>query len=256
MWPGHFMVTGLITIGCTWSVQGQNTDTLFYLSAIVYNEGFYPLSGTHILNAGLHTASTADELGIFRLKVRSSDTLLFTNIAYRDTLVPVVSLAKFGYLILQEQRYALPGVKIFPWGASYGDLLRAVASMPMQPDLGASLGLPRAVPGYIPIEMDEDRVSGAGYLLSSPVSFFYQNFNRKARSARKVYWLEKNREKIEIFEALMSRENMAGITGLSGDELNGFITYLEEHMICDFKCSEIAVLTEVYAHFEKYTESK
>jgi hypothetical protein len=255
MRPRHILITGLIILGCPWPAEGQDADSVFYFSGIIYNDRFEPLPNTHVLNAVSHAGSATDQLGIFRLPVRRTDTLLITNITYRDTLVPVQQLLGSGCLILHEQYYVLPGVRIYPWGSTYGDFKHALTGMPMQHSIGESLGLPGAEHGYVPIEMDEKRVSGAWYLLTSPVSYFYQNFNRKAMSARKVYWLEKNREKRELFETLMSRENISLLTGLKGEELSGFIIYLEDRMTCDFNCGEIEILSEVYAHFEAYRDT-
>ncbi|MEA3478785.1 MAG: hypothetical protein U9R60_11435, partial [Bacteroidota bacterium] len=170
----------------------QPADTLFHLSAIVYDNAYAPVSATHVININTNVGDVTDSLGIFRLAVRSSDTLLIRNIAFRDTLVSVVEIYQNRHIRLKRRRYELEEARIFEWGATYDDFREAFIEMPVQQTLGASLGLPRQDPEKVPLEMDEQAIKSAGLLLTSPVSFFYYNFSKHAKSARKVYWFKKN----------------------------------------------------------------
>ena len=128
--------------------------------------------------------------------------------------------------------------------------------MPVQQSLGESLGLPKQDPNYVPMEMNEEAVKSAGLLFSSPISFFYQNFNKRAKSTRRAYWLARNWEKEEAFQKLLSGENLANITGLSGEELSAFQNYLFQYMKCDLHCDELEVYSEIHAHWDRYRELK
>ena len=116
------------------------------------------------------------------------------------------------------------------------------------------MGLPRQDPDKVPMEMDEQAVKSVGLLLTSPVSFFYYNFNKHAKSARKVYWLKKNQAKHDQFDSIVSAENLSDITGLTGVELQKFLTFLYERMVCDFNCSELAIYKEIYGLWKMYQE--
>jgi hypothetical protein len=153
-------------------------------------------------------------------------------------------------------RYKLQEARIFEWGASYDDFQEAFIAMPMQQTLGASMGLPRQDPDKVPVEMDEKAIKSAGLLLTSPISFFYYNFNKHAKSARKVYWLEKNQDRHERFEALLSKENLSEITGLRGKELEYFQVFLSKRLVCDFRCSELDIYSEIYGLWEVYQDLK
>ena len=235
-------------------VTAQSADSLFRLSAIVYDEAFMPVPATHVINLNTHAGEVTDSLGIFRMPVHKYDTLLIRNIVFWDTLLTVNALQAAGYVVLRKRRYLLEEAKIFEWGATYGDFREAFIEMPVQQTLGASLGLPRQDPEKVPLEMDEKSVKSAGLLFTSPISFFYYNFNKHAISARKVFWLKKNQEKNDQFEALLSAENLTEITGLTGEALDKFQIFLSQRMICDLNCSELEVYKEIYGLWEVYQE--
>jgi len=233
-------------------ILAQPSDTVFNLSAIIYDDLYIPVSATHVININTHQGDVTDSLGIFRLPVRSSDTLLIRNIAFRDTLVPVEVVLEIRQIRLQRMRYSLQEARVFEWGASYEDFQEAFIGMPMQQTLSASLNLPRQDPDKVPMEMDEKAVKSAGLLLTSPISFFYYNFNKHAKSARKVYWLKKNQDKQDLFKTITGPENLAEITGLDGVELEGFHVFLTRRMVCDIHCSELDIYNEIYGLWDVY----
>ena len=235
-------------------LQGQSGDSLRQISAFIYDSEFKPVPATHVVNIQTRQGDVSDNMGVFHLPVRSSDSLLILNIAFRDTLVPVSSILEKRYIVLRRKAYPLLGAKVFEWGSTYEDFRSAIIEMPVQQTLGASMGLPTQDPDKVPVEMDEQAVKSAGLLLTSPITYFYQNFSRHAKSARKVYWLKKNRLKHEAFEEIVNGESLSGITGLSGKELLDFQSFLLERMVCDFKCEELAIYKEIYGLWEVYQE--
>ncbi|MCK5694250.1 MAG: hypothetical protein KAI08_15410, partial [Bacteroidales bacterium] len=151
-------------------LHAQPGDTLFHLAGIIYDELYLPVSATHVININTHKGDVTDSLGIFRLPVHPGDTLLIRNIAFRDTLVPVMVVHENRHIILRRMRYQLQEARIFEWGSSYDDFREAFIDMPVQQTLGASMGLPRQDPDKVPLEMDEKAVKSAGLLLTSPIS--------------------------------------------------------------------------------------
>jgi len=233
---------------------GQQEDSLIHLTGIVYNELFRPLSASHVINLNSRQGDVTDSLGIFQLRAAPADTLLILNISYRDTLITAARIRAFPQIVLKSRFYKLEEARIFEWGSTYADFKQAMVEMPEQESLGETLGLPRQDPGYVPLEMDPRRVKSPAYLISSPISFFYQNFNKQAKSARKVYWLEMNEEKMEQFTRIISSENLSSITGLTGDRLMNFQTFLNDRMQCDYNCSEFQLYTEIHALWDFYRE--
>jgi hypothetical protein len=235
-------------------LAGQQADSVFLLTGIVYNASFEPLSATHVINLRNREGDVTDSLGIFQMRVNETDTLLILNISYEDTLVVAAQIKAFPQIVLKSRYYELEEARIFEWGSTYQDFREAIIEMPNQQSLGASLGLPRQDPDYVPLEMDPRQVKSPAYLISSPISFFYQNFNKNAKSARKVYWMEKNREKMELFSSIVSADNLSSVTGLIGDQLLEFQSFLNSRMKCDFHCTELELYTEIYALWDVYRE--
>ena len=249
--PGLFLL--FVIHAVSWlNLPGQLPDSVYILTGIVYDELYQPVAATHVINMNTHSGDVADSLGIFRLPVHSSDTLLVRNIAFLDTLVPVSLMGESRIIRIQRKHYLLQEARIFEWGSSYGDFRRAIVGMPDQQTLGKTMGLPTQDPDYIPLEMDEAAIKSPLLLVTSPVSFFYYNLSKHARSARKVFWLKKNREKHTRFDAVMSEENLRGITGLSGDGLLKFRTYLYQNMVCGINCTELQIYEEIYNLWEVY----
>ncbi len=91
-------------------------------------------------------------------------------------------------------------------------------------------------------------------MLTSPISYIYYNLNKREKNRRKLYWSGKNREKNEGFEAIVSSESISQITGLNGDNLLKFMAYMFERLVCDSKCSELKIYSEIYAHWEVFQQ--
>ncbi len=235
-------------------VAGQQADSAFLLTGIVFNESFKPLPATHVINLNTRQGDITDSLGIFQLRAAPSDTFLILNISYEDTLVVAAQIRAFPQIILKSRYYELEEARIFEWGSTYQDFKEAIVEMPNQESLGESMGLPRQDPDYVPLEMDPRKVKSPAFLIASPISFFYQNYNKYAKSARKVYWLEKDREKMDLFAGIINAENLSSITGLTGDDLLKFQTFLNNRMQCDYHCTELQLYTEIYAIWDHYRE--
>jgi len=242
--------TGLIS-----NIGAQTSDSIFTLTGIIYDESFRPLSATHVINMDSHEGDVTDSLGMFSLRVSTTDTLLVRNIAFRDTLVSAGKMAANHYVRLKRRVYKLQEARIFEWGSTYDDFRNAVIGMPKQQTLGESMGLPRQDPDYVPVEMDPEAIKSPALLIKSPLTYFYYNFSKEAKSARKVFWLKKNRQKIEQFERIFGGENLASITGLAGTELMEFQAFLYEKMECDFNCTELQIYSEIHAVWDLYRKT-
>jgi hypothetical protein len=254
MYSGKIVMTTLCLLILTATLFSRDRDSTLQLSAIIYDVEFKPIPATHVINMNNRAGDVSDSLGIFMLPVTEEDTLFFRNIAYQEMLVPVAQILTNGYVILKRVFYPLQEARIFPWGSSYDDFSRAVISTPAPETLGESLGLPRQDPDYVPFDMDETKLKSTGFMLSSPISYIYYNLNKREKNRRKLYWSEKHREKNEVFDDIVSPENITHITGLTGDSLLKFMAYLFERLVCDAKCSEIKIYSEIYAHWEVYQQ--
>ena len=232
----------------------QDRDSAFRLTAVVYDESFNPVPATHIINVNSHLGDISDSLGFFSMPVHSGDSLFFRNIAYREILVPVALIREKGFVLLKDIYYPLQEAKVFPWGSSYEDFSSAMINAPVPQTLAESLGLPRQDPDYIPFEMQESNIKSVGFLVTSPISYIYYNLSKKEKSRRKLFWSEREKEKYEAFDAILSPENLSQITGLRGDPLLEFMAFLFKRLVCDYRCSELQVYAEIYSHWEVFQQ--
>lgn len=252
MFYRSIILSCIILVASQFHLSSQSIDSTMILSGIVYDEDFYPVPASHIINLNSHQGEVSDSLGIFNLPVKLTDTLLIRNIAFKDALVPVSQIFDQKFIIIKRKYYDLQEAKIFQWGSSYTDFKEAVVKMPNQQTLGESMGLPRQDPDYIPFEMNEEAIKSFGFLITTPISYLYHNFNKHARSARKVFWLQKNDAQHKVFNEILDRENISSITGLTGTDLQNFRTYLNGRLICDYRCTELQIYTEIHANWEIY----
>ena len=236
------------------NVSAQLNDSAFTLTGIIYDELYFPVPASHVININTHQGTVTDSLGIFRLPVHSDDTLLIRNIAFRDTLLMAGQIFEQRHIILKRKYYTLQEALIFQWGSTYDDFKEAITEMSNQQTLGEVMGLPTQDPEYIPYDMDEKALKSVGFLITSPVSYFYHNFNKYARSARKVYWLKKDQAKYELFNEITGRDNISAVTGLTGIELQAFLIFLHKRLVCDFKCTELQLYIEIHGLLKVYQE--
>ena len=76
----------------------------------------------------------------------------------------------------------------------------------------------------------------------------------REKRRRELFWREKNRELYERFDGIITPENLSDITGLSGDSLLAFMTYMFKRMVCDYRCNELKIYSEIYAHWEVFKQ--
>lgn len=249
-------MTGVLIIAAQVDLAGQSGDSIFFLTGFVYDSLFHPVPASHVININSGAGDVTNNLGIFQLPVTILDTLYFRNIAYRDTLVPAASFSKKKYIRIREKYHPIQEARVFEWGSTYQDFKEAIIHMPNAQSLGESLGLPRQDPDYIPYNLDEQKIKSVGFLINSPVSFLYHNLSRKERSARKLFRIKRNRKKQEAYEEILSRSNIASITGISGTELDRFLYFLNERIQCDYRCTELEVYTEIHSLWELYQKQQ
>lgn len=254
MYTGKNLLTALSMLLTTTILFSRNTDSTINVTGIIYDVDFNPIAATHVINMNTHAGDVSDSLGIFMLPIHTGDTLLFRNIAYQEAFIPASVILDNHYVVLDKIYYLLQEARVFPWGSSYDDFSRAVIGTPAPQTLGESLGLPRLDPNYVPFDMDEAKLKSTRFLLTSPISYIYYNLNRREKNRRKIYWSNKSREKNEVFDVIISPESISQITRLSGDKLLDFMAYMFEKLVCDNKCSELKIYSEIYAHWEVYQQ--
>ena len=252
----RILLIALLTLLKFSTLTAQFDTRAWEFSGIVYDELFNPIPYTHVLATGTRQGDVTDSLGIFTLYVRETDVLSFYNLTCRDTSVVIDASDPGFYIKLSRKIYSLNEAKIFNWGNTYDDFINEVERLGVTPTEGVRLGLPIQSPGVLPFDMDEKKLKSPGFLLSSPVSFFYYNFSKREKSARKANKLDRDSELISRFKEILSAENISGITGYQDQELVDFMLYLNSKIDCTYSCTEIEILTEVHEIWNEYKRRK
>lgn len=245
----------LILAVCTRPAISQEENKAFLFTGIVYDQEFNPVPYTNVYAKGTGRGDMTDTLGIFQIYIRQADQLSFYNISYKDTTVWVSRNSESFYIRLQPRIYALRGAKIFSWGSTYNEMKAEFKNKGIPEKVGEKLDLPQQDPDHVPFEMDEKKLKSPGFLIKSPVSFFYYNLSKREKHARRAYKLQENQESIDRFNRVLSAKNMERMTGLTGKELENFIIHLNKVMTCDYTCSEMELISEVLGIWKIYQEN-
>ena len=237
-------------------VFSQTDIKAYEFTGIVYDEGFNPIPYTHVIAEGTGQGDVTDSLGIFTLYIRETDRLFFYNLTCEDSSIIVQKDISAFNIRLKRRIYLLKEAKVFDWGSSYGDFLQEAKRQGPAKGQGEKIGLPVQDPEVIPFDMDEKRLKSPGFLISSPISFFYYNFSKREKAARKAFKLKQNEDEIDIFQQTLSQQNISSITSLEGEELEDFILYLNDRITCTFKCSELEILSEIFNIWSTYKDER
>jgi hypothetical protein len=231
---------------------GQNSDSLFRIDGFIYDESVIPLPYTHIINLNSGRGNTSGPFGNFSFNAERADSILFRNLAYKDLIIIANMIRPGDTVHMKIMLYPIREVKIFEWGSTYADFKAKMKSMPVTENLSEKLGLPQQHGNPIPNFRNTDVLKNPMFAYTNPIDFLYFNLNKKEQSIRKVLEFEQNKDLISRFESVYNRKNISTLTGLDGAELDAFMIYLNLKFQCDFNCSEIQVVEEVYKHWKDY----
>jgi hypothetical protein len=112
--------------------------------------------------------------------------------------------------------------------------------------------LPQETGHSLPNYQNPDVLSNPLFAITNPVDFIYFNLSKKQQSVRRVNEFKRNEEQIRRFESVYNRSGIGKLTGLSGKELDDFMIYLNLHFTCDFRCTEIQIITEIFNRWRDY----
>lgn len=244
---------GLVMLLLT-NITAQSDKLAYLFSGVVYDDHFRPIPYTHVVARGTGTGDVTDSLGIFSLYVRKNDQLSFYNISYQDTSRFILSEDKGFYIILKKRYYSLKEARVYNWGSSYADFMDEVKRQGNVVTEGEKMGLPTQDPDIIPFDMDDEKIKSFNFFLHSPLSSLYYNLSKREKGARKAFQLEKDKELIERYRETLSEDNISYITGLKGNELELFMLYLNDHLLCTYHCTEMRLLTEIYSIWNVYQD--
>jgi hypothetical protein len=109
----------LLFLGLFGSLAIGQTDRLIQFSGVIRNLKYEPVENVHIINIRKGTGTTSNRKGMFSFIVQPADSILFTAIGYKNTLVYIPDTITDSHyprdVYLLNDTIRLAEVKIFPW---------------------------------------------------------------------------------------------------------------------------------------------
>lgn len=245
-----------ISTGINDSLEAQDNKTENHFFSFLSNSKFEGVEGAYIINLNSKEFAISDSSGYFKIIAEDGDFLLIKNIIYRDTIVKILESSAGRNIILKERYNQINELKVFHWGNSYEDFKEAFIALPTEESISDQLGFSKPDPDYIPFYMDDKALKNPLYLLVSPISYLYFNLSRKEKVNRKAYHLIRNKSKQDYFDALISKEKIMDLIQCSNEEYENFSPFLNQNLICDYNCTELEILSEIFSWWLNFNEKE
>jgi len=147
---GFFYIFGLILICMkhilflisviflsAFSVFAQDKKELIQFSGVIRNLKYEAVEDVHIINIHKRTGTTSNHKGMFSFIVNPTDSILFSAIGYKNTLVVIPKKIEGKHyprdVYLLNDTIKLTEVKIFPW-KSYAEFKVAFINLELPDD--------------------------------------------------------------------------------------------------------------------------
>lgn len=118
-------------------LKAQDEKDLVQFSGVIRNLKSEPVENVHIINIHKRSVTTSNAKGMFSFIVNHTDSILFTAVGYKNTLVVIPNKTKGQHyprdVYLLNDTIQLAEVKIFPW-KSYAEFKVAFINLELPDD--------------------------------------------------------------------------------------------------------------------------
>ena len=119
------------------SIFAQEDIKLVQFSGVIRNLKYEPVENVHIINIHKRTGTTSNDKGMFSFIVNPTDSILFSAIGYKNTLVVIPNKIEGKHyprdVYILNDTIKLAEVKIFPW-KSYAEFKVAFINLELPDD--------------------------------------------------------------------------------------------------------------------------
>jgi hypothetical protein len=224
----------IIIIFASAGLSLAQTDSLqIKLAGIICtNDTSKPPAYVHIINKRTGAGVISDSLGIFKIKIYKTDSLIFKSLGFADKIftVPdtVNSSTLFVKIILSEISYSLKVINIIAL-SRYKQFGYDFTHFPMPDNLYEKRIIIPGVTKYLPVskyKSDKRVILEPVMGGASLISILYYQWSKYGRSILKVIELIDKEEKDKIIEEKFNMKLLSKYTGFTGDTLIDFKQYL------------------------------
>ncbi|MBC3538902.1 carboxypeptidase-like regulatory domain-containing protein [Rufibacter sediminis] len=182
----------------------QTSGHSIWVSGLVLREDTKkPIPGVSVYLKSTGQGLATNEQGAFRINISPSDTVVFRALGFREKLY-VPSLRSVTELrvniLLQEESVQLKEVRVSPLSPEKVDrVLRNMKPRPAPPKPRMNVTVPRIIiPPGPPAPPD---------LITSPLSFLYEQFSKEGKQRSRLAKLMEERERQKELERIMMRQD-------------------------------------------------
>ncbi len=185
------------------SAQTTAGHSIWVSGQVLREDTKAPIAGASVYLKATGQGQATNEQGAFRIKISSADTLVFRALGFREKIY-VPSLRSVTELrvniLLQQESVQLKEVRVSPLSPEKVDrVLRNMKPRPAPPKPRMNVTVPRIIiPPGPPAPAD---------LITSPLSFLYEQFSKEGRQRSRVAKLMEERERQKQAERLMMRQD-------------------------------------------------
>lgn len=219
---------------------------------------FHPIVEANIYNFSSKEYVFTDKEGNFNILAKVGDTIIVSKPIYKQdflVITPEIMERKSIDISIYYKVILLKEVSIFSLPATFdefkkdfvntnlSDIYRFMDGTTLSPEDRISLGstnLLDLIPGEV------------GKAIKSPISFFYDQFSRKARMERLYFEMVDKQDERDNFHLKYNRDLVSSLTGLTGTELLDFMTFCKFSYYDLIRWSPEFIISQIQGKFDDY----
>ncbi|MGE4289329.1 MAG: hypothetical protein AB7E36_11600 [Salinivirgaceae bacterium] len=187
------------------------------------------LAYVHVVNQRTGRGTITDTLGLFYLRMRSNDTLIFKSLGFEDKRLvlndTLTSSLLFVEVNLMPTSYELQVVDVIALSRESQFRYDFIHMKPDNSRWENQLIIPGVTKEKYQWIRDEEKFNPKKNF-SGPFSALYYKFSDEGKSLQKLAVLLEQDEREEAANKKYNRKLLANFTGYSGETLNNFYTFL------------------------------
>ena len=219
---------------------------------------FYPVTEANIYNFSSKQYVFTDKAGNFEILAKLGDTIIVSKPIYKQDffiITPEIMEKKHIDVPIYYKVILLKEVSIFSLPATFdefkkdfintnlSDFYRIMEGTTLSKEDRIGFGNNNLL-GLIPGEV--------GKAISSPISFLYDKFSRKARMERLYIEMSDKQEERDNFHLKYNRDLVSSLTGLTGTELLDFMTFCRFSYYDLIRWSPEFIISQIQNKFDDY----
>ena len=220
---------------------------------------FSPIAETNIYNFSSKKYSFTNKEGNFEILAKKGDTIIVSKPIYKQTFFEITQEIidkKILDIAIYYKVILLKEVNVFALPSSYEDFkkdfintnlsnfYRALDGTTMSPEERMAYSATNNILKLIPGEF--------GKAVTSPISYFYDKYSRKAKMGRLYQELIENQSEVDKLPLKYNRDLVSSLTELEGDELLNFMTYCKFSYYDLIRWSPEFIIAQIKKRFDDY----